>query len=128
MAANTLGEFSDGEDDFVWLIDENLWNNTEDDDLIRNIDENNILGEPIQDDLVEWNNTEDDDLIRNIDENDILGQPIQDDLIEWNEDVLIRDSDLPNEPIQTGRGEKRKSDEQSLPAESGENIITTSKQ
>ena len=139
MAANTLGEFSDGEDDFVWLIDENLWNNTEDDDLIRNIDENNILGEPIQDDLVEWNNTEDDDLIRNINENDILGQPIQDDLIEWNntedddlirnidendilrvwnEDVLIRDSDLPNEPIQTGRGEKRKSDEQSLPTES----------
>ena len=130
MAANTLGEFSDGEDDFVWLIDENLWNNTEDDDLIRNIDENNILGEPIQDDLVEWNNTEDDDLIRNIDENDILGQPIQDDLIEWNEDVLIRDSDLPNEPIQTGRGEKRKSDEQSLPAESGEyyyNIETVKK-
>ena len=119
MAANTLGEFSDGEDDFVWLIDENLWNNTQDDDLIRNIDENNILGEPIQDDLVEWNNTEDDDLIRNIDGNDILRV--------WNEDVLIRDSDLPNEPIQTGRGEKRKSDEQSLPAESGE-YFTTSKQ
>ena len=83
MAANTLGEFSDGEDNFVMEIDENLW---------------------------EWNNTEDDDLIRNIDENDILRV--------WNEDVLIRDSDLPNEPIQTGRGEKRKSDQQSLPTES----------
>ena len=41
MAANTLNEWSDGEDDFVWQIDENLWewDNTEDDDLIRNIDE-----------------------------------------------------------------------------------------
>ena len=80
MAANTLNEWSDGEDDFVWLVDENLW---------------------------EWDNTEDDDLIRNIDENDILGEPIEDD--------LIRDSDLSNEPIQMGRGEKRKSDESLLP-------------
>ena len=80
MAANTLGEWSDDEDDFVWQTDENLW---------------------------EWDNSEDDDLIRNIDENDILGEPIEDD--------LIRDSDLSNEPIQTGRGEKRKSDEPLLP-------------
>ena len=43
MATNTLGEFSDGEDDFVFEIDENLWNNDEDDDLIRNIDENEVL-------------------------------------------------------------------------------------
>ena len=110
MAANTLNEWSDGEDDFVWQIDENLWewdNTEDDDDLIRNIDENNILGQPIQDDLIEWNNTEDDDLIRNINENDILGEPIEDD--------LIRDSDLSNEPIHTGRGEKRKSDEPLLP-------------
>ena len=83
MTSNTLGEWSDGEDDFVWQINENLW---------------------------EWDNTEDDDLIRNIDENDVLGEPIRDD--------LIPDSDLRNE--QTGRVEKRKSDEQdeqSLPGE-----------
>ena len=80
MAANTLGEFSDGEDDFVMEIDENLW---------------------------EWNNSEDDDLIRNINENEVLA-----------------------EVTQMGRGEKRKSDEQSLPAESGEyyyNIETVKK-
>ena len=83
MAANTLGEWSDGEDDFVWQLDDTLW---------------------------EWDNTEDDNLIRNINENDILGEPIRDD--------LIPDSDLRNE--QTGRGEKRKSDqqdEQTLPGE-----------
>ena len=46
MATNTLGEFSDGEDDFVFEIDENLWLNSEDDDnLIRNIDENEVLAQ-----------------------------------------------------------------------------------
>ena len=48
MAANTLGEFSDGEDDFVMEIDENLWewnNSEDDDDLIRNINENEVLAE-----------------------------------------------------------------------------------
>ena len=83
MASNTLGEWSDGEDDFVWQIDENLW---------------------------EWDNTEDDNLIRDIDENDVLGEPI--------EDGLISDSDLQNE--QTGRGEKRKSDEQGEQSLQGE--------
>ena len=50
MASNTLGEFSDGEDDFVMEIDENLWewNNSEDDDLIRNINENEVLAEVTQ--------------------------------------------------------------------------------
>ena len=46
MTTNTLGEFSDGEDEFVFEIDENLWNNDEDDDeLIRNIDENEVLAQ-----------------------------------------------------------------------------------
>ena len=82
MPTNTLGEFSDGEDDFVWQIDENLWewSDPEADELIRNIDEND---------------GDDDDLIRSIDEEEVLAQ--------------------------TGRGEKRKSDdEQPLPEETGE--------
>ena len=71
MATNTLGEFSDGEDDFVWQIDENLW---------------------------EWSDPEADDLIRNINEEEVLTQFSQ-----------------------TGRGEKRKNDdEQPLPEETGE--------
>ena len=88
MATNTLGEFSDGEDDFVFEIDENLWNNSEDDDLIRNIDENEVLAGL-------YGNDDDDDLIRNINEEEVLA-----------------------EVTQTGRGEKRKSDEQDV--ESGE--------
>ena len=85
MATNTLGEFSDGEDDFVFEIDENLWNNDEDDDLIRNINEDEVLAG------VYGNDDEDDDLIRNIDEEEVL-----------------------TEVTQTGRGEKRKSDEQDV--------------
>ena len=88
MATNTLGEFSDGEDDFVFEIDENLWNNDEDDGLIRNIDEDEVL-------TGLYGNDDDDDVIRNIDEEEVLA-----------------------EVTQTGRGEKRKSDEQD--AEQGE--------
>ena len=48
MASNTLGEFSDGEDDFVFeinenLCNENLWSDPEADDLIRDINEEEIL-------------------------------------------------------------------------------------
>ena len=66
MAANTLGEFSDGEDDFVMEIDENLWEwcNSEDDDLIRNINEDEVLSGLYGND--------DDELIRNINEDEVL--------------------------------------------------------
>ena len=90
MATNTLGEFSDGEDDFVFEIDEGVWNNSEeDDDLIRSINEDEVLNQiqPVQSDENVWNNSEeDDDLIRSIDEDEVLNQ--------------------------MGRGEKRKSDDQ----------------
>ena len=82
MATNTLGEFSDGEDDFVFEIDENVWNTNTlgefsdgEDDFVFEIDEN-----------VRDSSEEDDDLIRSIDEDQVLNQ--------------------------MGRGEKRKSDGQ----------------
>ena len=93
MATNTLGQFSDGEDDFVFEIDEGVWDNLEDDDddddLIRSIDEDEALNQvrSVQSDENVWNNgEEDDDLIRSIDEDEALNQ--------------------------AGRGEKRKSDDQ----------------
>ena len=65
MTTNTLGEFSDGEDDFVWQIDENLWewSDPEVDELIRNIDENEVLAA-----------NDGDDLIWSIDEEEVLAQ------------------------------------------------------
>ena len=106
MATNTLGEFSDGEDDFVFEVDENLWNNSEDDDLIRNIDEDEVLAGL-------YGNDDDDDLIRNIDEDEVLaglyGNDDDDDLIRnTNEEEVLA------QLTQTGRGEKRKSDEQDV--------------
>ena len=151
MSANTLGEFSDGEDDFVMEIDENLWewSKSEDDDLIRNIDEDEVLrGLSDDGDLIrnidegEWSNSEDDDLIRNIDEDEVLrGLNDDGDLIrnidegEWSnseDDDLIRniDEDILLNPTgdnlsdnlegeQTGRGEKRKAENQN--EEQGQN-------
>ena len=73
MANNTLGEWSDGEDDWVWEIDESVflpstlegWGNDGDDELIRNIDEAAVLrglndGEPIPDIHDEGSNSEGD--------------------------------------------------------------------
>ena len=87
MANNTLGEFSDGEDEWLFEIDESVF--------IPQPVATNTLGE-FSDSEDDWvfemdedvrdNNEEDDDLIRSIDEDEVLNQ--------------------------TGRGEKRKSDDQ----------------
>ena len=77
MATNTLGEWSDGEDDWVFEIDESAWGNLEDDDdLIRSINEDEVLNQSRptlgefsdgEDDWVfeidegVWGNLEDDD-------------------------------------------------------------------
>ena len=116
MASNTLGEFSDGEDDFVMEIDENLWewSNSEDDDLIRNINEDEVLAGL-------HGNDDDDELIRNINEEQVLNGLYDKD--DGENEMLTEDT-------QTGRGEKRKNDEQLLSAESGEyyyNIETVKK-
>ena len=61
MDENTLGEWSDGDDDWIWEIDENTfweWSDPEADDIIRNIDENTSC---------DWSDPEADDIIRNID-------------------------------------------------------------
>ena len=107
VATNTLGEFSDGEDDFVFEIDESLWNNSckDDGNEVLNQITTNTLGEfsDGEDDFVFETDenaraNSDDDLIRSIDEDQILNQ--------------------------TGHGEKRKVDEQLLPVESGEDYYS----
>ena len=101
MATNTLGEFSDGEDDFVLEIDENLWKRSdpeawewsdpEADDLIRNINEEEGLAGV-------YGNDDDDDVIRNINEEEILGR--------------VYGNDIDEDEVQTGRGEKRKNEDE----------------
>ena len=129
MATNTLGGFSDGEDDFVFEIDENLWKKSdpeawewsdpEADDIIRNINEGEILarvygnddavirnsneeeiltGERSDPEAWEWSDPEADDLIRNIDENEVLRQLNQPsntlgEFSDGEEDDIIRNID-----------------------------------
>ena len=138
MATNTLGEFSDGEDDFVFDIDENVWewSDPEADDIIRNINEEEILARAYgnavirnsnQEEILsgEWSDPEADDLIRNVNEEEILagvyGNASDDDDVIRNvneEEILARvygnDGIIRNideDEVQTGRGEKRKSQE-----------------
>ena len=121
MATNTLGEFSDGEDDFVFEIDENLWKRSdpeawewsdpEADDLIRNINEEEVLAGV-------YGNDDDDDVIRNINEDEVLAR------VYGNDDDVIRNineeeilgrvygNDIDEDEVQTGRGEKRKSEDE----------------
>ena len=85
---DTLGEWSDGEDEWVFDVDENNvweWNDSEADEIIRNIQESDQTPRGEND---EWNDSGDDEIIRGIQESD-----------------------------QVGRGEKRKSDESLLPEE-----------
>ena len=47
MADNTLGEWSDGDDNWIFDVDENTlwdWSDSEDDEIIRNIEENDQTG------------------------------------------------------------------------------------
>ena len=140
MASNTLGEFSDGEDDFVFEIDENVWKNSdpqgwewsdsEADELIRNINEEEVLARAYgnvdvirKNDENSWSDPEADDLIRNLDEEEVLARVYRnnndDDVIRNinEEEVIARayGNDNDEDEVQTGRGEKRKneSDEES---------------
>ena len=136
MATNTLGEFSDGEDDFVFDIDESLWGDPEADDIIRNINEeeilaraygndNTVIRDSNQEEILsgEWSDPQADDLIRNVNEEEILarvyGNASDDDVIRnvneeeilarvYGNDDIIRNID--EDEVQTGRGEKRKNE------------------
>ena len=62
MDANTLGEWSDGNDEWIWDIDESTlweWSDPEADDIIRNLNVDEST-------LREWSDPESDDIIRNI--------------------------------------------------------------
>ena len=103
MTTNTLGEFSDGEDDFVFQTDENVWewSDPKADDLIRNINEEEILAGF-------YGNDDDDDVIRNINEEEVLAGVYGND----DDDDLIRNIDEDEILAQIGRGEKRKSEDE----------------
>ena len=127
MANNTLGEWSDGEDEWIFDIDEDgilrkynnggdpipnvsdEWSNSEDDELIRNINEEVFLrglfgNDYLPGDNNEWSNSEDDELIRNINEDEILRG------VNDNGDLVRNIDEHELEGEQTGRGENQNVD------------------
>ena len=86
------------------------WSDSEEDDLIRNINEDEVLRRfnkiNTEDGIDEWSDSEEDDLIRNINEDEVLWDNSEDDELirNINEDEILR---CVNDE-HTGRGEKRK--------------------
>ena len=131
MANNTSGEWSDGEDEWIFEIDEDEilrglnnggdpipnvsdeWSNSEDDELIRNISEEVFLrglfgNDYLPGDINEWSSSEDDELIRNINEDEILRG------VNDNGDLVRNIGEHELEGEQTGRGEKSKAENQNV--------------
>ena len=106
---DTLGEWSDGDDEWIWDVDyEWEFNDSEDDDIIRNVQigegekrKNNEEPEPEQD--WEFSDSEADDIIRNV----------QIDGDEWEFSDSEADDIIRN--VQIGEGEKRKNNEEPEP-------------
>ena len=84
MDENTLGEWSDGNDDWIWDIDESTlpnWSDPEADDIIRNMNlDENTLGE--------WSDGND-DWIWDVDESDLRSDPETDDSIQSDPGLMI---------------------------------------
>ena len=96
MANNTSGEWSDGEDDWIFEIDE--------DEILHGLNNDGDLTP----DIDEWSNSEDDELIRNINEDEILRG------LNDNGDLVHNIDEDELEGEQTGRGEKRKAQNQNV--------------
>ena len=112
MAANTYSDENSWE-----------WSDPEADDLIRNINEEEILArvygnaairDSNQEEILagEWSDPEADDLIRNINEEEILARVYgnDDDHLIRNEEEFSANVYGNNDEVQTGRGEKRKNE------------------
>ena len=124
MANNTLGEWSDGEDDWVWEIDESVflpptleeWSNDGDDELIRNIDEGAVLhglnDEPIPNDEGDNSCEEDEQEISNSVDEEPIPDSEDDDSIPSDEETTSEE-----DAEQTGRGVKRKAQNQHVEQE-----------
>ena len=134
MANNTLGEWSDGEDDWIFEIDQ--------DEILHGLNDNGDLTP----DIDEWSNSQEDELIRNINEDEILRGPNdngnlahifdKDEGTNSLDEIIVISSDSEqDEPIpdiddegsnteedelefeQTGRGKKRKAENQNVEQE-----------
>ena len=87
MVDNTLGEWSDGDDEWIWEVDDWEWSNPEADDIIRNVQ----IGDLDADDW-EWSDPEADDIIRNIQTGDGKKRKSEDEVEEPEQDFYVKES------------------------------------
>ena len=87
MADNTLGEWSDGDDEWIWDVNDWEWSDAEADDIIRNIE----IDELDVDDG-EWSDPEADDIIRNIQTGDGKKRKSEDEVEEPEQDFYVKES------------------------------------
>ena len=88
MDHNTLGEWSDGDDEWIWEVDDWEWSNPEADDVIRNIETEEL---DVEDG--EWSDPEADDIIRNVQIGDGKKRKREDDEVEDPEqDFYVKES------------------------------------
>ena len=84
---DTLGEWSDGDDEWIWEVDEREWSNPEADDVIRNIETEEMI---IEDG--EWSDPEADDIIRNVQLGDGKKRKREDEVEEIEQDFYVKES------------------------------------
>ena len=87
MDHNTLGEWSDGDDEWIWEVDDWEWSNPEADDVIRNIETEEM---DVEDG--EWSDPEADDIIRNVQLGDGKKRKSEDELEEIQQDFYVKES------------------------------------
>ena len=87
MDHNTLGEWSDGDDEWIWEVDDWEWSNPEADDVIRNIETEEM---DVEDG--EWSDPEADDIIRNVQLGDGKKRKSEDELEEIEQDFYVKES------------------------------------
>ena len=86
MEHNTLGEWSDGDDEWIWEIDESEWSNLRTDNVIRNIETEEM---DVEDG--EWSDLEAGDIIRNVQLGDGKKRKREDEIEETEQDFYVKE-------------------------------------
>ena len=87
MGDNTLGEWSDGDDEWIWDVDDWKWSNPEASDIIRNVEIDDL-----DVDDWEWSDPEADDIIRNVQIGDGKKRKSEDEVEEIEQDFYVKES------------------------------------
>ena len=134
MDNNTLGEWSDSDDDWVFEIGENLlkantdgsdeWSSSEDDELIRNINEDEILRSVNDNDdhKIELEKRGEKRKVQNVNLSDSEDEPTKK-RKAWNQNVVSSDSE-DNDPIPTSSDEGSNNQDEFIPGTSEEDEQT----